>query len=78
MILFFLKRIIAYEVLHGYMSFLFENDEHFNKFITLQFLACKKYIVKHIFKDSKNWSKVIHSSLQIPIKLWMNKVTSSC
>jgi hypothetical protein len=43
----------------------FGKYEHFYKFITLHFLACKKYIVKHIFKDSKIWSKVIHSSLQI-------------
>jgi hypothetical protein len=33
--------IIAYEVLHGHVSFLFEKDEHFYKFLTLQFLACK-------------------------------------
>jgi hypothetical protein len=30
------------------------------------FLACKKNIVKHIFRDSEIWSKVIHSNLQIP------------
>ncbi len=44
----------------------FEKDEHFYKFITLQFLTCKKYSVKRTFKDSKNWSKVIHSSLKYP------------
>jgi hypothetical protein len=60
---FFFTNIIAYEVLHGHVSFVFEKNEHFYKFITLQFLACKKYILKHTFKDSQNWSKVIHSSL---------------
>jgi hypothetical protein len=38
---FFQKFIIAYEVLYGHVSFLFEKDEHFYKFIILQFLACK-------------------------------------
>jgi hypothetical protein len=50
-IIFFIN-MITYEVLHGHVSFLFEKDEHFYKFKTLQFLACKKYIVKCIFKDS--------------------------
>jgi hypothetical protein len=54
---------IAYEVLHGHVSF-FLKDEIFYKFISLQFLIYKKYTMKHTFKDSKNWSKVIHSSLQ--------------
>ncbi len=46
-----------------FMCHFFEKYEHFCNFITLQFLACKKYTMKHIFKNSKNWSKVIHSSL---------------
>jgi hypothetical protein len=37
--IFFSTNIIAYEVLHGHVSFLFEKDEHFYKFITSQFLA---------------------------------------
>jgi hypothetical protein len=37
----FFTNIIAYEVLHGHVSFLFEKDEHFYKFIILQYLACK-------------------------------------
>jgi hypothetical protein len=44
--------MITYEVFHGHVSFLFEKDEHFYKFKTLQFLVCKKYIVKRTFKDS--------------------------
>jgi hypothetical protein len=52
--LFFFTNIIAYEVLHGHVSLLIEKDEHFYNFITLQFLAYKKYNMKHTFKDSKN------------------------
>ncbi len=44
--------MIAYEVLHGHVSFLFEKDVYFYKLKTLQFLACKKYIMKCTFKDS--------------------------
>jgi hypothetical protein len=39
--IYFFTNIIAYDVLHGNVSFLFEKDEHCYKFITLQFLACK-------------------------------------
>jgi len=42
--------------------FLFKKNEQFYKFITSKKLACKKYTSKHTFKDSKNWSKVIHYS----------------
>jgi len=38
---FFFTNIVAYKVLHGHVSFFFK-DEHFYKFITLQFLAYKK------------------------------------
>jgi len=38
---FFFTNIIADEVLHGHVSFLFEKDEHFYRFITLQFSAYK-------------------------------------
>jgi hypothetical protein len=44
--------MIAYEILHGNVSFLFEKDEHFYKFKTLQFLIHKKYIVKRTFEDA--------------------------
>jgi hypothetical protein len=33
---FLFRKVIAYEVLHGHVSFLFENDEHFYKFMTLK------------------------------------------
>jgi len=58
---FFCTNIITYEVLHGHVSFLFEKDEHFYKFITLQIWNYKKYIVKHILKSQKfgqKWSIV--------------------
>jgi hypothetical protein len=57
--------MIAYEVLQGHVSVLFEKDEHFYKFETLQSLVCKKYIVKRTFKDLILVT-MIHSSLQIP------------
>ncbi len=48
------------------MCYFFKKGWTFLQVYNFIIFCYKKNIVKHIFKESKNWSKVIHYSLQIP------------